>query len=224
MNTSTAVVAATPELVNAAVASSEGSKRIQLTTAERANLAHNLKVAMAASGLPMDRFRRSNGVEINWSTMKTALTGTGTGYFSKSLDILGVLAGLTAAQVLKPQSKRRPMTDVPAVNSEAVVATETAAGRTAINVEGYRRQQPTGPRSNPVIKPVDVSAHTKSKGVRSELPETANTEYAQVNEPPAAKVGSVLFQIGTEVMYLPLANLKSMVANADGTLTFTVKP
>jgi hypothetical protein len=214
--TSTAAASVTPDRVNAANAAAVGSKSIKLTNAERSNLAHNLLVAMKSSGLSMDRFRRSNGVDISWGSISSALKGEAVGYFSKSLDIFGVLCGVTASEVLKPQSNRRPMA-APTYSAVVTVATETAAGRTPISVEGYSRNQPTGPRSNPVIKPVKVSAHTKVHGLR-------NAEQAQLNEPPAIKVGSVLFQIGTEVMYLPLANLKSMVVGADGTLTFTVKP
>jgi hypothetical protein len=197
--TSTAAASVTPDRVNAANAAAVGSKSIKLTNAERSNLAHNLLVAMKSSGLSMDRFRRSNGVDISWGSISSALKGEAVGYFSKSLDIFGVLCGVTASEVLKPQSNRRPMA-APTYSAVVTVATETAAGRTPISVEGYSRNQPTGPSSNPVLKPV------------------------KLNEPPTVKVGSIAFRIGTEVIYLPLANLKSMVVGADGTLTFTVKP
>jgi hypothetical protein len=153
------------------------------------------------------------------------MKGETVGYFSKSLDIFGVLCGLTASEVLKPQSNRRPMTTIPADSVGGIVATESAVGRTPITVEGYSRNQPTGPRSNPVNKPVKVSAHTKVPGLRGKSPKTSpETENTEVKKPTVVKAGSILFQIGSEVLHVPLSNLKSVMCNEDGTLTFTVKP
>lgn len=193
----------------AATATLDGRTLVKLSNTEKQNLAHNLLVAKEISGLSMEAFRKSKGVVVSWTAMDTALKGTALGYQVKTLNSFCILSGLGLSQLTKLQSDRKPI---------------EAGIRTPVTVEGYNRNQPTGPRNNPVVKPIKVSAHTKVPGVRGEALEAAKPTMTEPDVAPAAKAGSILFQIGSEVMYLPLANLKSVLCNEDGTLTFTVKP
>lgn len=176
------------------------------SSAERVNLAHNMKTFMAASGMEkIETFRKSKGkqFELPWTTVQSILSGKEIGFRASTMaKIMGLLSIDKPEDIFKPREVVATLKGKPGKE----VAVAKAEPKKEVSVVSHPRNYRVGP-GRTAVKRVVVPEHTRA-------PQSETNGERQVDR-RAKTDNAVLIGLGSETIYVPITKLKHLSYNTE---------